>query len=176
MGEGEARWRAGAGRMGLGRPPHRLCPWLCRAPCASTVPGRASAAPGRRPGQAAGRGEPRACGECSNKRFISETKAHFFEQDCLCSHLMTHRLGQGPGRVGARGGRRAGPLARSPARSPRASLSGPQHQRGALHEQSKTAPKQRRDERTPPISSTLGGGPLRAKPPSGGVTAACQTR
>lgn len=35
-----------------------------------------------------GRGERRAGGERSEKRFISATKAYFFRQGCLCSYLM----------------------------------------------------------------------------------------
>ena len=128
-------------------------------PCCSSLVGpsaiRAAGLARRRGG-----GELRARGECSNKRFISETKAYFFRQDCLCGYLMTQRLGQGPGRAGQRGAAR-----RSSGPSPPApSVPAPPYLVLDIKAGLCTKRKQQRDERTPPISSRSGEGPPRAGP------------
>lgn len=127
-GDGEAEgggrgWTGGQGtpgshgRTGLYNWPSvsLLCP----------LPHRASpAGPSPVPRQEA---RPRACGECSNKRFISETKAYFFRQDCLRSYLMTSPWPGAQGRGSLWGC--TGPLVRW---VPTSSLSGSGHQSGGF--------------------------------------------
>lgn len=102
---GRGGWRSRALLAGLGqtRPGDRAGPpWACLeavCPGQDPMPSAEQEGPAR---QWPAQGELRARGECSKERFISETKAYFFRQDCLCSYLMTSPW------PGAQSGRRGG--------------------------------------------------------------------
>lgn len=119
----------GAGRLPPSRPagagrPSTLCP-RCAYAAPSGVPRLLCRVRGRK--ALPGRGEPRAYGERSKKRFISETKAYFFQAGLLVQ-LPHDTAGPGPGAGVHR------PLTRSPAPPP---LSGPDIKAGALHKRIK---------------------------------------
>lgn len=109
------------------------------------VPGAEQEGPAR---QWPAQGEPRARGECSKERFISETKAYFFRQDCLCSYLMTSPW------PGAQSGRRGGLAGGRHEPAPRAGPRGrpylvPDIKAGAFHKRIKIAHQQHRAGQTP---------------------------
>lgn len=139
--------RPGApGRPGISsaRGPRWACPEATR-PGQDPVPGAEREGPAR---QWPAQGEPRACGECSKERFISETKAYFFRQDCLCSYLMTSPW---PGaQIGRRGGLAGGRHEPAPSAGPRGRpYLVPDIKAGAFHKRIKIAHQQHRAGQTP---------------------------
>lgn len=139
-----------------------LCPLCPCAPAHAVPPARRTSLVGTgtiRAGGPAGRrgGERRARGECSNKRFISETKAYFFGQDCSCGYPMTQRLGRGPG-GGPHGA--AQPLSAAPL-SPRLLIWSWTSKWGFARRNdggTQTAHQRRKDEKTPQLAPWRAGG------------------
>ena len=152
LGEGRRRkegWGRGGERPELPAPlrPPRPRPSPVPVPSSPEWPHRAQQEGPRQRGP----GQPRAGGERSKKRFISETKAYFFRQDCLCSYLMAAPW---------LGSRR--PQTRSAVSLRPAVLIWSGTSKRAFHKRIKTARPQHRDRTGNELRVGGGGRPLRA--------------